>query len=78
VEDHGDLIAKPATLDPLNWAAAQAAQEAAIAAGGGSEAYQGLAIALFWQNEGDHAQSRLGLPLADRQLRGIGDTAVTQ
>jgi DNA-binding CsgD family transcriptional regulator/tetratricopeptide (TPR) repeat protein len=38
-----------------DWSAAQAGQEAAIAAGGGAEAYQGLAIALFWQNEIDGA-----------------------
>ena len=38
-----------------DWVAAQAAQEAAIAAGGGGEAHQGLAIALFWQNDVDGA-----------------------
>ena len=38
-----------------DWVAAQAAQEAAIAAGGGGEAHQGLAIALFWQNDVDSA-----------------------
>ena len=38
-----------------DWAAAQAAQEAAIAAGGGGEAHEGLAIALFWQNDVDEA-----------------------
>src|ERR1700704_2099941 len=39
----------------MDWAAAQAEHEAAIAAGGDGEAYQGLAIALFWQNEVDGA-----------------------
>jgi DNA-binding CsgD family transcriptional regulator/tetratricopeptide (TPR) repeat protein len=52
----GEPSARPrAALAPFEWAAAQAAQEAAIAAGGGGEAYQGLAIALFWQNEVDRA-----------------------
>ena len=40
---------------PIDWATVQAASEAAIASGGGGEAYQGLAVALFWQNELDHA-----------------------
>ena len=34
-----------------DWAAAQAQHEAAIAGGGHGEAYQGLAIALVWQNQ---------------------------
>lgn len=42
-------------VDPPDWVAAQAAQEAAIAEGGGGEAYQGLATALFWQNNVDDA-----------------------
>lgn len=33
----------------------QAEYEAAIAAGAGGDAYQGLAIALFWQNDRDGA-----------------------
>src|SRR6266545_2648327 len=33
----------------------QAENEAAIAAGAGGDAYQGLAIALFWQNDRDGA-----------------------
>lgn len=45
----------PAEFDPPDWTAAQATQEAVIAAGGGGEASQGLAIALFWQNEVDDA-----------------------
>ncbi|MDQ2942739.1 MAG: hypothetical protein M3R21_03610, partial [Candidatus Dormibacteraeota bacterium] len=38
-------------MEPTDWAIEQAEHEAAIAAGGGGEAYQGLAIALFWQND---------------------------
>ena len=38
-------------MDQPDWAAEQAEHEAAIAAGAGGEAYQGLAIALFWQND---------------------------
>ncbi len=49
------LVQKPVTLVPSEWAAAQAASEAAIAAGGGAEAYQGLATALFWQGQLDQA-----------------------
>lgn len=48
-------IPGPAALDPIDWATAQTTSEAAIAAGGGGEAYQGLAVALFWQNELDDA-----------------------
>jgi DNA-binding CsgD family transcriptional regulator/tetratricopeptide (TPR) repeat protein len=43
------------SFDHPDWPAAQAAHEAAIAAGGDGEAYQGLAVALFWQNEVDGA-----------------------
>ncbi len=42
-------------MDPAGWATRQAEHEAAIAAGAGGEAYQGLAIALFWQNDLDGA-----------------------
>ncbi len=40
---------RPASGRP-DWAAVQAEHEAAIAGGGRGEAYQGLALALFWQN----------------------------
>ena len=51
---------KPRSADsagraPTDWAGAQASSEAAIAAGGGGEAYQRLAVALFWQNDLDEA-----------------------
>jgi DNA-binding CsgD family transcriptional regulator len=70
VEHHRDLIAEPAALDPPNWVAAQAAQEAAIAAGGGGEAYQGLAIALFWQNKVDRALRAMERAYALYQRQG--------
>lgn len=38
-------------MEAADWAARQAEHEAAIAAGAGGEAYEGLAIALFWQND---------------------------
>ena len=38
-------------VDHPDWAAEQAEHEAAIAAGAGGDAYQGLAIALFWQQD---------------------------
>jgi DNA-binding CsgD family transcriptional regulator/tetratricopeptide (TPR) repeat protein len=70
VEHHRDLIAERAALDPPNWVAAQAAQEAAIAAGGGGEAYQGLAIALFWQNKVDRALRAMERAYALYQRQG--------
>jgi DNA-binding CsgD family transcriptional regulator len=42
-------------VERADWAAQQAEHEAAIAAGAGGDAYQGLAIALFWQNDIDGA-----------------------
>lgn len=42
-------------VDPRDWAAEQAQQEAAIAAGAGGDAYQSLAIALFWQGDSNGA-----------------------
>ncbi|HEX6347986.1 MAG TPA: LuxR C-terminal-related transcriptional regulator [Candidatus Dormibacteraeota bacterium] len=38
-------------MEPTDWASQQAEHEAAIAAGAGGDAYQGLAMALFWQND---------------------------
>src|SRR5690242_19535613 len=42
---HDSQVATP------DWASEQAEHEAAIAAGADGDAYQGLAIALFWQND---------------------------
>lgn len=44
-----------AAPDLAYWVQSQAANEGAITAGGGGEAYQGLAVALFWQNDPDGA-----------------------
>jgi DNA-binding CsgD family transcriptional regulator/tetratricopeptide (TPR) repeat protein len=49
------LVQIPVALVPSDWAAAQTASEAAIAAGGGGEAYEELATALFWQGHLDEA-----------------------
>jgi len=56
-----------------DWVAAQAAQEAAIASGGGGEAYQELATALFWQNKVDDALRALEVEL-DHYLRAGEET----
>ncbi len=42
-------------VGPLDWSTEQAEHEAAIAAGSGGDAYQGLAIALFWQGDVESA-----------------------
>lgn len=58
--DAGDFARRPESRDSAgipaggtrqDWAAVQASQEAAIAAGAGGEAHQGLAMALFWQRD---------------------------
>ncbi len=46
-------------VESLDWAAQQAEHEAAIAVGAGGDAYQGLAIALFWQNDVNGAISAM-------------------
>ena len=42
-------------LSRTDWRAAQAASETAIAGGGGGDAHNALAIALFWQGRLDEA-----------------------
>src|SRR6202048_675383 len=48
-----EQTAGPPALEQPDWAVVQARYEAEIAAGGRGDEYQGLAIALFWQNELD-------------------------
>src|SRR3982074_2081579 len=48
-----EQTAGPPALEQPHWAEVQAGHEDAIAVGGRGDEYQGLAIALFWQNELD-------------------------